>query len=117
MQFAVYISDTPVTLKQSQGHQTYNENGDPKQTYDQVKFQRSCFNCVQEKANVKSFFQTRKYVNYLPWTCAKVKKKKIVVSYDLLNIVNNCTKFQHNLIKTYIFQFKVFDTAVTLKYN
>ena len=31
MQFAVYISDTPVTLKQSQGHQTYHDNVDPKQ--------------------------------------------------------------------------------------
>ena len=29
--FAVYISDTPVTLKQSQGHQTYHDNVDPKQ--------------------------------------------------------------------------------------
>ena len=30
-QFAVYISDTPVTFKQSKGHQNYNENVDPKQ--------------------------------------------------------------------------------------
>ena len=29
-QFALFISDTPVTLKQSQGHQTYNENQDLK---------------------------------------------------------------------------------------
>ena len=29
-QFAVYISDTPMILKQSQGHQTYNENEDLK---------------------------------------------------------------------------------------
>ena len=27
----VYISDTPVTLKQGQGHQTYTDNVDPKQ--------------------------------------------------------------------------------------
>ena len=33
MQFAVSISDTPVTVKQNQGHQTYNDNVDPKQGY------------------------------------------------------------------------------------
>ena len=45
-QFAVYISDTPVTLKESQGHQTYNENVHPKQGYNNAKFERSCFNGV-----------------------------------------------------------------------
>ena len=35
-QFAVYISDTPVILKGSQGHQTYNNIVDPKQGYNQV---------------------------------------------------------------------------------
>ena len=63
-QFAVYISDAPVTLKQTQGHQTCNDNVDPKQGYNHVKFERSCFNGVQEKAKV-SFLQTRKYVNHL----------------------------------------------------
>ena len=32
-QFAPYISDTPVTLKQSQRNQTYSDNADPKQGY------------------------------------------------------------------------------------
>ena len=58
MQFAVYISDTPVTLKQSQGHQTYNDNVDPKQGYNHAKFERSCFNGVQKKPTC-FFFQTR----------------------------------------------------------
>ena len=31
MQFAVYMSETPVTLKQSQEHQTFNVNVDPEQ--------------------------------------------------------------------------------------
>ena len=64
MQFAVYISDKPVTLKR-QGHQTYNDNVDPKKGYNQAKFERSCFNGVRKKANVK-VFQMRKCVNYLP---------------------------------------------------
>ena len=55
MQFAVYISDTSVTLIQSQGHQTYIDNADQKQGYDHVKFERSCFNGVPEKANVNFF--------------------------------------------------------------
>ena len=53
MKFAVIISDTPVTLKQSQGHQTYNDNVDSKQGYNHVKFERSSFNGVQEKENIK----------------------------------------------------------------
>ena len=60
-QFAVYISNLPlpVTFKQSQGHQIYNDNVDTKQAYNHAKFERSCFNSVWEKAYVKSFFQTR----------------------------------------------------------
>ena len=46
MQFAVYISDTPVNLKQSQGHQTDNKNVDPKQDYNHAMFEGCCFNGV-----------------------------------------------------------------------
>ena len=53
MPFAVYISDTTVTLKQSQGHQTLNDNVDPKQGYNHAKFERSCFNGLREKASFK----------------------------------------------------------------
>ena len=55
MQFAVYIFDTPVTLKQGQGHETYNDNVDPKQGYSHTKLVTSCFDGVWEKANVKGF--------------------------------------------------------------
>ena len=56
MQFAVFISDTPVTLKQSQGHQIYNDNVDPNQGYNLAKFERPSFDVVREKANVNFFF-------------------------------------------------------------
>ena len=46
MQFAVYISDNPVTLKQHQGHQIYNDIVDPKLGDNHAKFERSCFNGV-----------------------------------------------------------------------
>ena len=39
-----------MTLKQSQGHQTYNENVDPEQVYNHAKFERSRFNSVREKS-------------------------------------------------------------------
>ena len=37
-QFAVDDSDTPMTLKQYQGHQTWYKLVDPKQGYNNVKF-------------------------------------------------------------------------------
>ena len=56
-QFADYISYIPVTLKQSQDHQTYNLNVDPKQGYNHAKFERSCFDGVQEKPTITVFFK------------------------------------------------------------
>ena len=58
----------------------------------------------------------RKYVN--PLTSTKIKNnnnnnKKT----HLLDVINNHTKFQLNLIRTQNFQSKVLGTAVTLKYN
>ena len=54
-QFAVYISDTPVVLKQSQGHQTWNDNVDPKRGYNHAKFERSGFNGVGKKKATLNF--------------------------------------------------------------
>ena len=54
MQIAIYISETPLTLKQSHGHQTYNDNVDPEKGYNHAKFERSCF--IQDKAKVKDLF-------------------------------------------------------------
>ena len=47
-QFAVYDSDTPVTLKQSQGHQKWYELVDPKQGYNNAKFGKPYSNSVCE---------------------------------------------------------------------
>ena len=53
-QFAVYDSDTPVTLKQDQGHQTWYELEDPKQGYNNAKFEKkSCLNSVREEPTIK----------------------------------------------------------------
>ena len=57
---------TLVTVKQSQGYHTYNEDVDSKHGCNHAKFERSCFNGVREKANVSVFLkQTNKQVNYL----------------------------------------------------
>ena len=57
-QFAVYNSDTTVTLKQGQGHQTWCELVDPKQGYNIAKYEKSCFNSVHVKANDKVFVRS-----------------------------------------------------------
>ena len=45
-----------MTLKQSPGHQTYNENVDLEQDYNHAKFERFGFDSVQEKGNIKVGF-------------------------------------------------------------
>ena len=59
VQFAVYISDTPVTLKESQDHQTYNEYVDPKQAYNLAKLEDLTLTMFKKK-EMLNFFQTRK---------------------------------------------------------
>ena len=54
-QLAVYDSDTPVILKQGQGHQTWYELVNPKQDYNNAKFQKPHLNSVCEKANDNTF--------------------------------------------------------------
>ena len=124
-QFVAFISDTPVTFKQSQSHLTYNDNVDPKQGYNHAKFERSCFNGVPRKEKKHSLrcvvlfvcfvFQMRKYVHYLPWICVLIKKKWYI--HGLPDMLNNPIKFQLNCMRTWEFQLKLFDTPVTLKYE
>ena len=54
-QFAVYDSDTSLILNQGQGHQTWYELVDPKQGYNNAKFENLCLKTVSEKANKKVF--------------------------------------------------------------
>ena len=54
--FTVHISDTLVALKQSHGHQAYNDNADTKESYNYAQFERSHFNSVRGKGNDKVFF-------------------------------------------------------------
>ena len=94
-QFAIYDADIRVTLKQGQGHQTWYELENPNQGYDNTKFEKPCLNSVREKANdgvsVRSGNMSIICLEY-------VRKSKIVV--DLLDVLNNRTKFQLNRIRT-----------------
>ena len=46
--FWVYDSNTPVTLKQGWGHQIQYELVDPKQGYNNTKFEKLCLNSVHK---------------------------------------------------------------------
>ena len=89
---------------------------DTKQGYNNAKFEKPCLNSVRDKANEKCFCQIRKHANLSPskMYTSKEKKKKWRI-HDLLNVLNNPTKFQLNQIRTKKIQLKLFDTVVTLK--
>ena len=58
-----------MTLKQSQGHQTYHGNIDPKQGYHHENFENLVLMVSEKKPMLKVLlllFFIRKYVNYLP---------------------------------------------------
>ena len=44
-----------MTLKQGQGHQTWYELVDPKQGYNNAKFEKPRLNSVHEKSTMKVF--------------------------------------------------------------
>ena len=57
MQFAIYISDTLATLKQSQGHQTYNDPVAPKQGYNTAESEDLAFIVSEKKPTIVFFKQ------------------------------------------------------------
>ena len=57
-QIAVHDSDTPVTLKQGQGHQTWYDLVDPKQSYNNAKFEKPHLNSVCKMNNGKTFVKS-----------------------------------------------------------
>ena len=64
-----------MTLKQSQGHQTYNDNVDPKQGKNHAKFERPPLKSICQKANIKVFVKSE---NVSTISCEYVQKWKIV---------------------------------------
>ena len=49
-----------MTLKPSQGHQTYNDNVDPKQGYNYSRFEKSLMVSEKKPMSKVFFFQIRK---------------------------------------------------------
>ena len=69
-----------MTLKQSQGHQTYNDNSDPKQGYKHAKFAKSCFNGAKEKVNIK-LFSNEEICQSSPLNmCGEKKSDKFIIN-------------------------------------
>ena len=75
-QYAVYPCDTPITLKQCQGHQAWNRLIDPEQGCNHAKFERPHINSVCEKTNMKVFLsQQERSMISLEYNAKKKKKK------------------------------------------
>ena len=102
-----------MTLKQSQGPQTYNENVNPKQGYNQAHFSRSCFNDVHK--NKTFFFFSNKEISQLsPFNVYEKKEKKKWYTKDLLD--KSKVVQSSNLIRQeQKFQVETVDTAMIFK--
>ena len=71
--FAAYDSVSSVLLKKGQGHQTLYELVDPKQGYNNAKFEKTCLNIVHEKASEK-FLSNQETHQSSPLTMFKSQK-------------------------------------------
>ena len=72
-QFTVYDSDTPVTVKHGQGHQTWSSKVNPKQGYKNAKFEKPCFKSVHEKPMVMFLINQETHHLSLLNACASQK--------------------------------------------
>ena len=99
-QFATDISDTPVALKQSQDHQTYNDSGcyvNPKKVIIMQSLKDLALSCQRKKANF-NFFPNEKICQLSPLNICKTQKYWYI--HDLLDVINSSTKFRHDRIRT-----------------
>ena len=96
----VNVFDTPLTLKQGHGHQTWMADVEPELGYNHVKFQSCNFNGTWKKANIKDF--SNKEIHQLsPLNACDfvvVVFKQCV--HDLLYILKIYATFQLNQIRT-----------------
>ena len=84
-----HTSDTPVTLNQSQGHQTWKDNVIP----SKIMIMQS----LKDLANVK-FSSEKESCQLSPLNMYENQKWKYI--HDLLHVINNCTQFQLKRIRT-----------------
>ena len=104
-----------MTLKYGQGLQTLYKSLDPEQDYNHAKFERSPFKqCLPKKPTLKFCVKSENY-HLSPLNMCQ-SERWWYIQY-LLDLLNNPTKFKLSWIKTQIFQLKLFDTAVMLKYG
>ena len=60
-----------MTLKQGQGHQTWDELLDPEQDYNHAEFERPPLNSVRQKANIKVYVKSEKKRQLYPLNMCK----------------------------------------------
>ena len=88
-----------------------------KRSFQQCQKNKNKQNKTKQKPKLKFFLFFSPDVelcHYLSWLHVKVKQKHI---HDLVNVINNYTKFQLNRIRIHNFLLKLLETAVTLKYG
>ena len=88
-QFAVYDSDTPVTLKYGQSHQTWYKLVDPKKGYNHAKIERPSLNSVWKKAKV---FVKSDNVSIISLEYAQKSEEQWYICIIYLTYFNNPTK-------------------------
>ena len=73
---------------------------DPKQGYNNAKFEKPCFNRVYEKANNKGccFFSNQDKGQLFPLNMCKSQKQWYI--HDLLHVLQNPANFQNNQART-----------------
>ena len=108
-----YEYDTPVTLKQGQGNQTWYKLVDPKECWSNTKFEKPHLNSVHEKANNKVFVKSGNIsIISLEYVQKVENSGKFMICMLYLTVLH---KFQLKQIRTQNFQLKLFDIAVILK--
>ena len=76
-QITVYNSDTPVTLKQGQGHQIWHKLVKPKQDYNNAKFEKPHIDSTPNKPMIK-FLSIQEKRQLPPLITCKSKNSGIV---------------------------------------
>ena len=95
MQFSFYISDTPVTLKHSQGHKTWNDNVDSKEGYIHARFYRFCFNCVRKHY----IFSNKEICQLCPLNMCEKKTTYIYSCIFMIYLMHSTIIQNFNLIR------------------
>ena len=95
-------SHSGAKLKKGQGHQAWYELADPKQGYNNAKFEKLRLNSVREKPMIIFLVRSGNMSMIFLEMCKRKKKKRRSYIHHLLDVLNNPTMCV-NWIKDNIF--------------